>query len=172
MATKTFLVVAFVTILRTSSASEAPCLTVTLPDFLTTNRTKCTDAQPTDICVPFNENETQTVRDLLNCTSYDLEYKVIYLTAVMQDAVAATLPIERRNDSWIETETIVRMCSYGVRLPKSRYNLTCDEYLSLVEVTCEEPTTIIVPDVNGMGEVKNKQTHTFFLVFSFLVFMK
>ncbi|KAK8785902.1 hypothetical protein V5799_007736 [Amblyomma americanum] len=156
MRTETFGLVAFAAILRTSNAWDAPCLTVTLPDFLTTNRTKCTEVQPTDICAPLNENDTQTVRDLLNCTSYDLEYKVIYLTAVMQDAVAATLPEELRNESCIQTETIVRMCSNGFSLPKSRYNLTCEEYLSLVEVTCEEPSSIIVPDVNGLGECLEK----------------
>ncbi|XP_077494497.1 uncharacterized protein LOC144105224 [Amblyomma americanum] len=76
----------------------------------------------------------------------------------MVDAVAATLPEELRNMSWTETEFIVRWCSNGYSLPKYQYGRTCEEYLSLVNVTCEEPTSLIVPDVNGLGECAEKNT--------------
>ncbi|KAL1417796.1 hypothetical protein MTO96_026566 [Rhipicephalus appendiculatus] len=131
--------------------SLTPCITITLPDFLTAGMTDCYEQQPLDICTPFNENDTDKVRQLVNCSNYDIEYKTQALTAALNASVAATLPEEQRNESLIVSESIVRMCSYGFTLPRSRFNYTCEKYLAMITVTCDTPVELSVPDVGGLG---------------------
>ncbi|KAL3222090.1 hypothetical protein MRX96_050111 [Rhipicephalus microplus] len=55
----------------------APCTSLTVPDFLTADTTHCYDEQPLDICTPYNANDTEKVREQINCTNYDVSYKVL-----------------------------------------------------------------------------------------------
>ncbi|XP_037581659.1 uncharacterized protein LOC119464827 [Dermacentor silvarum] len=148
---KYFVATALAFLLGVAQGGYAPCITITVPDFLTADMTHCYDQQPLDICTPFNENDTEKVRGLINCTNYDTEYKVQALVAALNDAVAATLPEEDRNQSLYVTDFIVRWCSYGLALPSNIYNYTCEEYLAMVTVTCAAPVTLSVPDVNDLG---------------------
>lgn len=147
-----YIAIVIFSFLATTVAGSAPCVTITLPDFLTADLTHCYDEQPLDICTPFNENDTEKVRELINCTNYDVEYKVLALTAALNASVAATLPEEDRNQSFAVTEFIVRWCSNGYALPRYLYNYTCEEYLAMVTVTCDAPVTVSAPDVNGLGQ--------------------
>ncbi|KAL3203774.1 hypothetical protein MRX96_053171, partial [Rhipicephalus microplus] len=114
--------------------------------------THCYDEQPLDICTPYNANDTEKVREQINCTNYDVNYKVLALTVALDASVAATLPEEDRNQSYGVTEFIVQWCSSGYALPRHLYNYTCEEYLAMVPVTCDAPVTLSVPDVNGLGK--------------------
>lgn len=138
-----------------AESETAPCVTVTIPDFLTNNWTHCYDEKPVDICTPFNENDTEKVREIINCTNYDANYKVLALTILLNDFVASTLPEEERNQSFSQTQFIVNWCATGMPLPTFLYNLTCDEYLAQVTVTCDKPVTLSVPDVNNLGQCIN-----------------
>ncbi|KAH6923752.1 hypothetical protein HPB50_005946 [Hyalomma asiaticum] len=113
----------------------SPCVTITLPDFLTAD----------------TENDTDKVLELVNCSNYDIEYKVQALMVVLNESVAATLPEGQRNESLSVAEYIVRWCSYGLALPRDRFNYTCEEYLAMVNVTCDTPVDLSVPDVNGLN---------------------
>uniref|UniRef100_A0A6M2CK69 Putative conserved secreted protein n=1 Tax=Rhipicephalus microplus TaxID=6941 RepID=A0A6M2CK69_RHIMP len=147
----TYIIVAIASLLVGVQAQSAPCTTITLPDFLTANSTHCYDQQPLDICTPYNENDTETVRALINCTSYDPEYKVLALALALNASVAATLSEEDHNESFAIAEFIVRWCSNGYALPSNIFNYTCEQYLAMVPVTCDAPVTLSVPDVNGLG---------------------
>lgn len=140
-----------VSLLGVAQGGYAPCATITLPDFLTADTTDCYDQQPLDICTPFNGNDADKVLELVNCSNYDIEYKVQALMIVLNDSVAATLPEDKRNESLSVAEYIVRWCSYGLALPRDRFNYTCEEYLAMVNVTCDVPVDLSVPDVNGLG---------------------
>ncbi|KAL1465946.1 hypothetical protein MTO96_043035, partial [Rhipicephalus appendiculatus] len=96
----TYIVIAIVSLLAAAEAGSAPCTTITVPDFLTADTTHCYDEQPLDICTPYNENDTERVREQINCTNYDVNYKVLALTLALEPSVAATLPEEARNQSY------------------------------------------------------------------------
>ncbi|KAK8785903.1 hypothetical protein V5799_007737 [Amblyomma americanum] len=152
MRTNPSIVLLFATVLHAATAGSVPCFTITTPDFLTTDVTHCYENQPIDICTPFNENDTEKVRELINCTNFDTEYKVLALTYLLNDAVASTLPEEERNQSLSKAQFIAQWCATGNPLPTFLYNLTCEDYLGMVHVTCGKPVTFNVPDVNGLGE--------------------
>ncbi|XP_077492356.1 uncharacterized protein LOC144103534 [Amblyomma americanum] len=100
----------------------------------------------------FQENDIESVRELINCTNFDTEYKVLALTYLLNDAVASTLPEEERNQSLSRTDFIVRWCSTGNPLPTFLYNLTCEDYLGMVQATCGKPVTFNVPDIKDLGQ--------------------
>lgn len=145
---------AFIAFLHMTLATgeAAACISVTLPDFLTTGTTGCYDHQPVDICTPFNENNAEEVQEIINCTSYDATYKLYGLTVLLNDFVASTLPEEERNESLSQANFIVNWCANGWALPTYPYFLTCDEYLEHVTVTCDKPVTLSVPEVNNVSQ--------------------
>ncbi|XP_077529610.1 uncharacterized protein LOC144142053 [Haemaphysalis longicornis] len=183
----------FIALLHATVAASkgAQCLSVTVPDFLTSNLTHCYDDNPVDICTPFNaflragdqthrncnhrgrghshrgrtcphknhgngmENEAEKVRAIINCTNYDVNYKALELAFLLNDFVASTLPEDQRNESLSQANFIVNWCATGMPLPTFLYNLTCDEYLAQVTVTCDSPVTLSVPDVNNLGQCLN-----------------
>lgn len=137
------------------ASESSPCISVTIPDFLTSSSTHCYEEQPLDLCTPFNENNTEEVLERINCTDYDATYKLYALAVLLNDFVASTLPEEARNESLSQANFIVNWCANGWALPTFPFNLTCDEYLEQVTVTCDKPVTISVPDVNNIGQCIN-----------------
>lgn len=148
---------AFFALLHTTLAvrETAPCISVTIPDFLTADQTHCYDDPPVDICTLLNENNTEEAAKIINCTNYEGTYKLMDLTLLLTDFVASTLPEAERNDSFYEATFIVNWCANGWALPTDRYNLTCDEYLAQVTVTCYEPVTLSVPDTSYLNQCLN-----------------
>ncbi|XP_077529641.1 uncharacterized protein LOC144142102 isoform X2 [Haemaphysalis longicornis] len=160
MAAKLSFGFAFVVLLHVKliQAESASCLTATVSNYLTSDSSTCYVDQTIDYCTPFNENDANKVREIINCTDFDTTYKVLALAPLISDALESTLPEDERNQSMSMAETIVSLCSAGYPLPTPDFSKTCDEYLALVTVTCEEPVTLSIPDVSNVGECTEEVT--------------